>query len=104
MITFYKKIITPPTSKLRDISSQLCKHKKTLSLKINKKIAADQQKINFCGEKLEILNPNNIMAKGYSIVYNNDKIISNSDEANLNETLLLRLHEGSISAIVKAKK
>lgn len=103
-LTFYKKIITPPTSKLRDISSQLCKHKKTLSLKINKKIAADQQKINFCGEKLEILNPNNIMAKGYSIVYNNDKIISNSDEANLNETLLLRLHEGSISAIVKAKK
>ena len=43
------------------------------------------------------------MARGYSIVYNNGKIISSEKQANLKDNLKIILHEGQITAEVKNK-
>ena len=41
------------------------------------------------------------MARGYSIVYNNGKIISSEKQAKIKDKLKIILHEGQISAEVR---
>ncbi len=49
-------------------------------------------------EKLEVLNPLSIMAKGYSIVKYDDKIITNSDDLKNDDIVELKFSEGTAKA------
>ncbi len=51
-------------------------------------------------EKLTLLNPLNIMSKGYSIVYKDEKIISNASMVKEKDELTIKLSKGLISATV----
>lgn len=52
-------------------------------------------------DKIVLLNPFNIMKKGYSIVYNKDVIASSIKHINVNDDVTIRLSDGSFSATVK---
>ena len=52
-------------------------------------------------EKLQLLNPLNILQKGYSITYKDDKVIKKCDEVKANDLIKIKLHDGIIDAIVK---
>ena len=52
-------------------------------------------------DKIILLNPFNIMKKGYGIVYNKNVITSSIKQINLNDEVEIRMSDGSFNAIVK---
>lgn len=52
-------------------------------------------------DKLVILNPFNIMDKGYSMVYKDDVIISSVNDLNIDDQIDVRFNDGKVRAIVK---
>ena len=79
-------------------------YKKALLSNVFRIIKEHQSKINFIDEKLNILNPKNILAKGYSIVYNKTDVVKDSNKVNLNDTLDIQLHSGALLVQVKNNK
>lgn len=52
-------------------------------------------------DKMVILNPFNIMKKGYSIVYKDDNIISSSKVLKLDDEIMIKMSDGNVFAKVK---
>src|SRR5574344_320685 len=65
------------------------------------KLELEKIKFNHLISKLEILNPLNILQKGYSITYKNGKTIKKSSELKNNDLITIKLFEGEIKAMVK---
>lgn len=53
---------------------------------------------------LKLVNPLNILDKGYSLVAKENKIIKDSDEIAIDDTINIKLKKGEIIAVVKEKK
>lgn len=60
-----------------------------------------QQRYQLNFNKLELLNPLNILNKGYSVVKKDEKLIKNVKDIKENDLINIKLNEGSINAIVK---
>ncbi len=60
-----------------------------------------KNKIEHLKVKAELLNPNNILDKGYSIVYKDDKIIKDSSKLKENDEIKVVVRKGKITASVK---
>ncbi len=52
-------------------------------------------------DKMIILNPFNLMKKGYSIVYKSDTIITSVKKLAKNDTITIKMADGSIDAVIK---
>lgn len=53
---------------------------------------------------LKLVNPLNILDKGYSLVSKDNKIIKDSDEIAIDDTINIKLKKGELTAVVKEKK
>lgn len=53
---------------------------------------------------LKLVNPLNILDKGYSLVEKNGKILKNTDELEIEDTINIKLSKGELKAVVKEKK
>lgn len=53
---------------------------------------------------LKLVNPLNILDKGYSLVAKENKIIKDSDEIEIEDIIQIKLKKGELTAIVKEKK
>ena len=51
--------------------------------------------------KLNLLNPLNILEKGYAIVYKDDSVIDSVNNININDNISIKLYDGNIVAQVK---
>ena len=51
--------------------------------------------------KLNLLNPLNILSKGYSVVTKDGKSVKNIKQVNINDRIDIKLHKGNIKAIVE---
>ena len=51
--------------------------------------------------KLNLLNPLNVLQKGYSVVNKGDKLIKDTKDLKLNDEINIKFHKGNINAIVK---
>jgi exodeoxyribonuclease VII large subunit len=100
---FLKKQIKAPYRLLSITNKDLERSTQILIGLLNENINSQKQKLNHIKSSIELLSPKNIMARGYSIVYNNGKIISSEKQANLKDNLKIILHEGQITAEVKNK-
>lgn len=74
---------------------------KILNKIIINKIDVNKHKYEVMINKLELLNPLNILRKGYSLVTLDDIVIKSSKDLKLEDTINIRMHEGKIKAIVK---
>lgn len=52
-------------------------------------------------EKLDLLNPNGLLKRGYSIVEHNGQIINSINSININDDIVIKLYDGSIISNVK---
>lgn len=52
-------------------------------------------------DKLVLVNPLNIMKKGYTLIYKNDSLITSSNELNSNDEVDINFHDGKRQAIIK---
>lgn len=57
-------------------------------------------KINHYIDKLILLNPLNLMKKGYTITYKDDKVITSVNNINIDDNINIKFHDGSINAKV----
>lgn len=68
---------------------------------ILQKMDKTNQKMQNLIEKLELVNPLNILKRGFSLTYKDDKIVKQIKDIQENDTLKIRYHDGKISVIVK---
>lgn len=68
---------------------------------ILQKMENTKQKMQNLIEKLELVNPLNILKRGFSLTYKEDKIIKEVKDIQENDNLKIRYHDGQISVIVK---
>ena len=103
-IDILRKRLLAPQEKIKRAEDRIKNAKKNLHFTALRSINEQQSKINFIDEKLNILNPKNILAKGYSIVYNGSDVVKESNKVNLNDTLDIQLHSGTLLVQVKNNK
>jgi len=103
-IDILRKRLLAPQEKIKRAEDKIKNAKKDLYFTTLRSINEQQSKINFIDEKLNILNPKNILAKGYSIVYNESDVVKDSNKVNLNDTLDIQLHSGTLLVQVKNNK
>lgn len=101
--SLHKRLLAPQ-EKIKQAEEKIKNYKKALLSDVFRIVKEHQSKINFIDEKLNILNPKNILAKGYSIVYNKSDVVKDSNKVNLNDTLDIQLHSGALLVQVKNNK
>lgn len=67
-------------------------------------IDTNRHKYEVMINKLELLNPLNILSKGYSLVTHNDEVIKSTKDLKVDDVIKIRMHEGKVNAIVKEIK
>ena len=119
MISSYTNRIKDVDKELMDYSTRLNKYLETIKtenkIRINNdynalinafnnnlnKIKNNYQNILV---KYNALNPINNLARGYSVVTHNDKVVKSIKDVNIDNELSIKLSDGSISTIVKGVK
>jgi exodeoxyribonuclease VII large subunit len=66
--------------------------------------ASEHQNLDHLAEKLRILDPQNVLNRGYSITLKNGKAIHTSAELNEGDEVTTRLAQGEFTSIIKTKK
>ena len=69
--------------------------------KIKNKIEKEENKINNIKIKLDLLNPDNVLKKGYSITLINGKIAKSIKELNKGDTITTKLSDGQVISEIK---
>ncbi len=87
----------PKVEKLNSLKALLNKEIKNILDKIN-------NNYNLCLEKLNLLNPLNVLQKGYSLVTLDGVVIKSSKDLKINNEINIKMHEGNVNAIVKEIK
>jgi len=87
-------------SKIEKLSSL----KTLLNKEINNILKNINNEYNLCLEKLNLLNPLNVLSKGYSLVTIDGVVVKSSKDLKLNDEINIKMHEGNINAVVKEIK
>ena len=64
-------------------------------------IDVNKHKYEVMINKLELLNPLNILSKGYSLVTVDGMVVKDTNELKIEDTINIRMHKGNVKAIVK---
>ena len=51
-------------------------------------------------EKLELVSPMNVLKRGYSLVYQEEKVIESKEQIKVGDTLKVRFHDGTVDTNV----
>jgi exodeoxyribonuclease VII large subunit len=68
---------------------------------IKSNLSDNQHRYDILLNKLDLLNPLNILSKGYSVVTVGNDVVKSSKKVKVNDEVHVRLHEGKIKAVVK---
>lgn len=91
-----------PTNKINTLKENLLTLKKSLSDKMINIFNYNKQLLHFKKQTLEIANPNSVLKRGYSIVYDeNDKIINSIKNVKVDDRLKVTVFDGEMILDVK---
>ena len=91
-----------PVNRITTLKENLENLKKSLDEKIVSVFKYNKQLLDFKRQSLEIINPNSILDRGYSIVYNyKNEIVKDIKSVNVGDSLKLRVSNGEIISDVK---
>lgn len=93
-----------PSQKLNDYSDKLNKEVNDLNKNYNLFLNAKEEQINSLINKLILLNPLNVMQKGYSITFKNDTVITSVKETHIGDTINIRLSDGILDTKIINKR
>ena len=88
-------------SKVNNLGNQVNSLEEKITVLNNALINHNESKLNNLIDKVVILNPFNIMNKGYSIVYKNELIVSTIKDLNKGDDIFIKMVDGTIEAKVK---
>ena len=86
------------SSYLFEIEKQLGNLSSLINSSINKIIDINNNKINNLKLRLSILDINNLLNKGYSLVYKGNKLIKNISSLSLDDEIIIKTGNGKIVA------
>lgn len=91
-----------PANRITTLKENLENLKKSLDEKIIAVFNYNKQLLDFKRQSLEIINPNSVLQRGYSIIYNeNDEIVNDIKAVNVGDSLKLKVSNGEIISDVK---
>lgn len=91
-----------PANRITTLKENLENLKKSLDEKIVSIFKYNKQLLDFKRQSLEIINPNSILDRGYSIIYNNhNEIVKDIKNVNVGDSLKLKVSNGEIISDVK---
>ena len=91
-----------PANRITTLKENLENLKKSLDEKIVSIFKYNKQLLDFKRQSLEIINPNSILDRGYSIVYNDkNEIVKDIKTVNVGDSLKLKVSNGEIISDVK---
>lgn len=93
-----------PSKKIEIQTENLNKRIELLNLLMSKRVESREHKFSQQIEKLKLLNPLNIMSKGYAIVKKDEEVVTSVNKVNENDTLEITMRDGSLDVIVQNKK
>lgn len=94
-------ILNNPKILYENKKQDLLNRVKDLNNSISKIMELNSNRVDTLKLKLDLLNPDNVLDKGYSIVYKNDKIVKNIKDVKENDELKIMVKKGNIFANVK---
>ncbi len=97
----HKQILKDPLNKYLGRRERIIFLQNKANNIINNLISNNKHNLQMKINTLELLNPLNILSKGYSVVYCNDKIISNARNVKVNDIVNIRLNKGMVKAKVE---
>ena len=91
-----------PANRITTLKENLENLKKSLDEKIVSIFKYNKQLLDFKRQSLEIINPNSILDRGYSIIYNDkNEIVKDIKTVNVGDSLKLKVSNGKIISDVK---
>ena len=91
-----------PANRITTLKEKLENLKKSLDEKIASIFKYNKQLLDFKRQSLEIINPNSILDRGYSIIYNDkNEIVKDIKTVNVGDSLKLKVSNGEIISDVK---
>lgn len=87
-------------NKLNSKSEDLDYFYNSLNKSIKHKLSINAKTLSNIGNMLNAVNPFSIMDKGYSLVYNDNKIVKSVDDTNINDTIDVKLKDGTLNCTV----
>ena len=93
-----------PNQKLNDYNDKLHKDVIDLNKNYNLFLSTKEEHINSIINKLILLNPLNVMKKGYSITFKNDTVITSVEEIHIGDTINIRLSDGILDTKIINKR
>lgn len=93
-----------PLTKIKDSQKEILYLNEKLSALTVNVIESNRAKVNgLCG-KLDALSPLGVIARGYSITQNNEKIVKSIKDVNIDDEITVRLSDGFVNARVNGIK
>ena len=105
VINYTKQLeLLSPSKNINDAFNALLNLDNKIDQSYNKLLNNFEIEINHYIDKLIILNPLNLMKKGYAIVYKEKNVISSINSVDENDNIDIKLQDGSIKAKVIEKR
>lgn len=92
-----------PVKIISDNENKLSMLNNNLNVVYNNIINKNDINVNHYIDKLILLNPLNLMKKGYSITYKDNKVITSVDLLDINDEITVKFQDGNINAKVTRK-
>jgi exodeoxyribonuclease VII large subunit len=93
-----------PAALIREKQVDLKNRSDWFAMHIRQTIAQQYNILNRLGEQVNLLDPAQILKRGYSITYINDKLLTDSSTVTPGDIILTRLYKGNVYSEVKSKK
>jgi exodeoxyribonuclease VII large subunit len=90
-------------NKISVLENRLAVIPHNLEYALNNKFSDIENNLEKCVIKLEALNPLKVLKKGYSVVYKNEKVVSNISELNTSDIIKIQMQNGCVTATVGEK-
>jgi exodeoxyribonuclease VII large subunit len=89
---------------IREKDASLQNQSQWFAMQVKHIMEQQQNIVSRIEEQVKLLDPQNILKRGYSITYVNDKPISDSSDVTPGDIILTRLYKGHVYSEVKSKK
>ncbi|MBE0651433.1 MAG: exodeoxyribonuclease VII large subunit [Bacteroidales bacterium] len=94
-------LLQKPKQTLKDQQVQLRNITRMLGIQVRQELNNSTNKLESLQGKLELLKPENVLKRGYSITYYNNKPVTDASVLHQGQTLHTKLHRGSVEVLVE---
>lgn len=93
--------LSNPSKQIDDYLEELNNTKKNLDTYYGNNLVNKEHQFSKEIDKLILVNPLNIMKKGYTLVYKDDKLVKTSKELHTNDEVNIKFNDGDVLATIK---